>query len=164
MASGVRTNIRVYQRCKLVIMWSEPLARKGSLTSNNLLYIRDWGYHWSYTRQATVTELPTKIHPIACQTVGQSYWTRCPLQLTNKEDHGLPPPGLVTYDNILDGGLAPRKGKAASDGSVNLREQVAVTAWVIATGTEHQIQACFLMENVNKVTSYISEFEGILRE
>ena len=34
---------------------------------------------------------------------------------------------------------------------------------MIATGTEHQIQACFLMANVNKVTSYRSELEGIFR-
>ena len=34
---------------------------------------------------------------------------------------------------------------------------------MIATGTEHQIQACFLMANVNKVTSYRSEHEGIFR-
>ena len=54
-------------------------------------------------------------------------------------------------------------GKAASNGSVYQREQVAAAAWVIAIGTEHQIQACFLMVNVNKVTSYRSEFEGIFR-
>ena len=49
------------------------------------------------------------------------------------------PPGLVTYDNLKDEGVAPRKGKATSDGSVHTIEQVAAAAWIIATGTEHQI-------------------------
>ena len=61
----------------------------------------------------------------------------------------------MTYDNLQERlqrhGTAPTKGKAASDGSVYQREQVAAAAWVIATGTEHQIQACFLTVNVNKV-------------
>ena len=73
------------------------------------------------------------------------------------------PPGLVTYDNLKDHGLAPCKGNAANNSFVHTREQVAAAAWIIATGTEHQIQACFLMANVNKVTSYRSELEGIFR-
>ena len=93
-----------------------------------------------------------KIHPIAYQTVGQSCWTHRPLRLTVTEDRGLLTPSLVTYDNLLDGGSAPRKGKATSDGSLHLREQVAAAAWVIATSTEHHIQVCFLMGNVNKST------------
>ena len=110
-------------------------------------------YHYA----DTVTELPTKSHPIACQTVDQTYWTHCRLRLMEKKVQQLLPPGLVTYDNLQEHlqehGRAPAKGKATSDGPVYQREQVAAAAWVIATGTEHQIQACFLMSNVNKVTS-----------
>ena len=69
----------------------------------------------------------------------------------------------MIHDNLKDHGSAPCKGKAASDGSVHTREQVAAAAWFIATGTEHQIQACFLMANVKKVTSYRLELEGIFR-
>ena len=100
-------------------------------------------YHYT----ETVTELPMKSHSIALQTVGQSYWTHRRLRLTDKEDPGLLPPRLVTYDNILTRGSSPRKGKAASDGSVHLRGQVAAAACVIATGTEH----------------YRPELEGIFR-
>ena len=104
-----------------------------------------------------------KSHPIACQTVDQAYWTHRCLRLTDKREQKLLPPGLVTYDNLRDHGSAPCKGKAANDGSVHVREQVAAAAWVIATGTEHQIQACFLMEHDNKVTSYRSDLEDIFR-
>ena len=69
----------------------------------------------------------------------------------------------MTYENLKDHGVAPCKGKAASNGSVHTREQVAAAAWIIATGTEHQIQACFLMANINEVTSYRSKLEVIFR-
>ena len=98
-------------------------------------------YHYA----EIVTELPIQSHPIACQTVGQTYWTHRGLRLTEKKAPQLPPPGLATYDNLQERlqrhGTAPTRGKAAGNGSVYQREQVVAAAWVIATGTEHQIQA-----------------------
>ena len=77
------------------------------------------------------------------------------------------PPGLVTYDNLAeclrDRDTTPEKEKAASDGSGYDREQIAAAAWIIATGTEHQTQACFFIANMKKVTSYRSELEGVFR-
>ena len=102
-------------------------------------------------------------HPIACRTVNQAYWTHLRLRLTDKTVQKPLPPGLVTHDNLKDHGSEPCKGKAASNGSVHTREQVAAAAWVITNGTEHQIQAYFLMAIINKVTSYRSELKGIFR-
>ena len=77
-----------------------------------------------YNYDETLNDVLIKIHPIACQTVGQSYRTHQSFWLTDTNNQQGPlPPGFVTYDNLLDGGSEPHKGKAASEGSVHLREK-----------------------------------------
>ena len=40
-----------------------------------------------YQYVETATYVPVKSHPIACQTVGQSYWNHRSLRLTKKQDN-----------------------------------------------------------------------------
>ena len=52
---------------------------------------------------------------------------------------------------------------SGSDGSVHYHKQVAAAAWIIAADEDHHMGACFLMADVNHVTAYQSELEGIFR-
>ena len=56
-----------------------------------------------------------------------------------------------------------KKGKAASDGSVHIRQQAAAAVWVIAKDETSFVMACFLMTGINAVSSYRLELEGIFR-
>ena len=71
------------------------------------------------------------------------------------------PPGNVTHDTL--GQVDGSKLVVGSDGSVHLVQQTAAAAWLIAKGPDQHLQACFLLSDVNSVTSYRSELEGVFR-
>ena len=64
-------------------------------------------------------------------------------------------------NNCLESGDYIDVGKVASDGSVHLVQQTAAAAWVVASGTEYSMSACYLMANINAISSYRSELEGV---
>ena len=69
----------------------------------------------------------------------------------------------MIFNNLLESGDYIDVEKVASDGSVHLVQQTAAAAWVVASGTEYSMSACYLMANINAVSSYRSELEGVFR-
>ena len=69
----------------------------------------------------------------------------------------------MIYNNLLRSGDYIDVGKVASNGSVHLVQQTAAAAWIVTSGTEYCMSACYLMANINVVSSYRSEFEGIFQ-
>ena len=108
-----------------------------------------------YNYKETAIKELTKIHPIDCQMVCQSYWTHRSVRLIETENQHMPlPPGYVIYNNLLDKETGPKKGIAVSDGSVHLQEHVAAAAWVVALGIEYHTNVYCLVASVNRGSSY----------
>ena len=105
--------------------------------------------------------MPLYSHPITCQHVGEKLWTHRRMKLSEPESAGDPPPGFVTHDQL--GATTGLNLVSCSDGSVHYHEQVAAAAWIITADEDHHMGACFLMADVNHVTAYRSELEGIFR-
>ena len=82
-----------------------------------------------------------------------------------KEDLEQPPapPGYIIFNNFLESGDYIDVWKVASDGSVHLVQQTAAAAWVVASGTDYSMSACYLMANINAVSSYRPELERVFR-
>ena len=116
------------------------------------------GFH---TFQEVVDQVPLKSHPIVCQLIGDKYWTRKQFRGADVEPAEVVPPGHVTHDTL--GQVDGSKLVVGSDGSVHLVQQTAAAAWLIAKGPDQHLQACFLLSDVNSVTSYRSELEGVFR-
>ena len=106
--------------------------------------------------------IPLQSHPICCQRVGQAFWTHWHLIPSKKVlEQPQAPPGHMIYNNLLESGDYIDIGKVAIDSSVHLVQQTAVTTWIVVSGTEYCMYACYLMANINAVLSYRSKFEGI---
>ena len=114
-----------------------------------------------YTFKEVVEQVPLTSHPIICQLVGDKYWTRKKYRGQEVAAQEPAPPGHVTHDNL--GQVDGSKLVVGSDGSVHLVQQTAAAAWLIAKGPDQHLAACFLLSDVNSVTSYRSELEGIFR-
>ncbi len=50
-----------------------------------------------------------------------------------------------------------------SDGSVHLHDEVATEAWMIYQDNDEFVTACVLLANMNSVSSYRTELEGMFR-
>jgi hypothetical protein len=97
-------------------------------------------------------------HPICCQWVGHAFWTQWQLNFSKKVLKQPPAsPGYIIYSNLLELEL----GKVASNGSVHLLQQTVATAWIVVSGTEYCMSACYLIANISLVSSYRSELNGI---
>ena len=75
----------------------------------------------------------------------------------------LAPSGYMIYNNLLDSVDYIDVGKVASDGSLHHLQQTATAAWMVVSGTEYYMLECYLMANINLVSAYRSELEGIFR-
>ena len=73
------------------------------------------------------------------------------------------PPGHMIYNNLLESGDYIDVGKVAGDGLVHLVQQTAAAAWIVASDTEYITSACYLMANINAVSSYRAELEGVFQ-
>jgi len=120
--------------------------------------LRQAGFY-DYVRD--VDEIPLYSHPISCQRIGERFWTHRPMSLAPTEEHEAPPPGVVLHNTLNAESDAPIV--SGSDGSVHFQEQVAAAAWIVSTDEDHHMGACFLMSDVNRVSAYRSELEGIFR-
>ena len=69
----------------------------------------------------------------------------------------------MIYSNLLESEDYIDVGKAVSDGLVHLVQQTAAAAWIVALGTDFCMSAYYLMTNINAVSSYRSEVEGIFQ-
>ena len=114
-----------------------------------------------YDQAEEIDGLPEESHPVSCQFLGKRYW--CPkkmrLQITPPKEEV--PPGYVLWDDLDE--KARPINRTASDGSVYTYEQVASAAWMLTSGPDQQLMACYLLQGVNRVTSYRAELEGVYR-
>ena len=69
----------------------------------------------------------------------------------------------MIYNNLLKSGDYIDVGKVASDGSVHLVQQIAAAAWIVASGTKYSMLAYYLMANINAVSSYRADLEGVFQ-
>ena len=113
-----------------------------------------------YNFEEDVTSVPLDAHPIGYRQVGESLWTqrKYSLQQIATVD---PPPGHTVTNTFSD----PTCGEIVlgSDGSVHLHEEVATAAWMIYQDDDEYATACFLLANMNSVSSYRTELEGMFR-
>ena len=114
-----------------------------------------------YTYARNVEAIPIDSHPITCQRIGEKYWTRKQYKGLEQRKPAAAPPGYVTHDSL--GTVEGEKIVDGSDGSVHLVQQTAAAAWLIAKGPDQYLSACFLLTDINSVSSYRSELEGIFR-
>jgi hypothetical protein len=111
-------------------------------------------YNYSHETE----KIPLHSYPICCQWVGQAFWTQWQLNFSKKVPKQPPAsPGYIIYSNLLELEL----GKVASNGSVHLLQQTVATAWIVVSGTEYCMSACYLIANISLVSSYRSELNGI---
>ena len=104
--------------------------------------------------------IPLHAHPITYKQIGQSIWTRRRHDIWSPETPRLPP-GHILHNTLCN----PRTDvlHLGSDGSVRLADEVATCAWMVMDTDSRYMQACFLLRNINSITSYRSELEGIYR-
>ena len=60
----------------------------------------------------------------------------------------------MIYINLLESEDYIGVVKVASNGLVHLAQQKAAAAWIVASSTEYCMSACYLVANVNIVSSY----------
>ena len=113
-------------------------------------------YHFEGTSDA----VPLDGHPITYTQIGESIWTHKRHNILHPEVDDFPPGHILentlcnpTTDTLILG----------SDGSVRLANEVATCAWMIMDSEGNYAQACLLLRNINSLTSYRSELEGIYR-
>ena len=105
--------------------------------------------------------IPRHSHPISYKQIGHSIWTRCQYNIWSPESPNLPPPGHIIHNTLCN----PRSDvlHLGHDGLVHLADEVATCAWMVMDTDSTYMQACFLLQNVNSLTSYRSKLEGIYR-
>jgi ribonuclease HI len=107
-----------------------------------------------------VQTLPVNSHPICFRQMGNTIWTHGKYA-PHLRIETVPPPGVVIEDTTVD--EAAELVTLASDGSVFLHEGKASCAWILHQSDQHQLKACYLLEQTPSLTSYRSELEGIYR-
>lgn len=107
-----------------------------------------------------VQTLPVNSHPICFRQMGNTIWTHGKYA-PHLRIETVPPPGVVIEDTTVD--EAAELVTLASDGSVFLHEGKASCAWILHQSDQHQLKACYLLEQMPSLTSYRSELEGIYR-
>lgn len=108
----------------------------------------------------SIRALPVNSHPIRFKKMGTTIWThgKYAPHLNIKT---VPPPGVLLEDTTIDD--VTEIVTLASDGSVFLHEGKASCAWILHQSDQHQLKACYLLEQTPSLTSYRSELEGIYR-
>ena len=69
------------------------------------------------------------------------------------------------YDlqQLLESGNYIDVGKMAGDGLVHLVQKTVAAAWIVASGTECSMSDCYLIANINAVSSYRLELKCVFR-
>ena len=114
-----------------------------------------------YKFDSKVETAPLESYPCMCYQVREDVWTQHPMNINRPVDKTEHPPGYIVCNNLKKGARTMKKGKAASDGSVHIRQHAGATARLIAKDETSFVTACFLMTGINIVSSYRLELEGI---
>ena len=106
-----------------------------------------------YNYSHDTKEIPLQSHPIYCKRVGEAFWTHRKLSLLKEIlEQPQAPPGHMIYNNPLESEDYIDVGKVASDGLVHLVQQTVAIAWIVASGTEYCMSACYLMANKYQIS------------
>ena len=114
-----------------------------------------------YSYDGDVSEVPLDTSPISVALVDDRLWTHRRKRTAPSTTQQNVLPGHIVQDTLPRAPL--HNVTVGCDGSVHLKDQVAAAAWLIKGDGYAHASACIILSNINAVSSYRSELEGIYR-